>query len=128
MNPEQERDFIERQVNKDISRRRFIEWATKAGIGSAAAMSLSGAVLAPRSRGSLGCGAGGHEQRTQQFARDTLPVGAVSNAAWPHNRLSPDDPAQRGVSQSLLPSRRGRDPLPQYAANDRAYKPAALVN
>ena len=40
MTPEQGRDFIERQVNKDISRRKFIEWAGKAGIGSAAAMKI----------------------------------------------------------------------------------------
>src|SRR5438067_363333 len=52
MNPDQERDFIERQVNKNVSRRKFIEWAGKAGIGSAAAVSLSGAVLAA-------CGSGG---------------------------------------------------------------------
>ena len=71
MNPEQERDFIERQVNKDISRRKFIEWAGKAGIGSAAAMSLSGAVLAA-------CGSGGGAKKIGGASGDTLKVGVIA--------------------------------------------------
>src|SRR4051794_27552057 len=71
MNPEQGRDFIERQVNKDISRRTFIEWATKAGVGSAAAMSLSGAVLAA-------CGSGGGSKKIAGATGDTLKVGVIA--------------------------------------------------
>src|SRR5207253_6001465 len=41
MTPEQEREFIERQIDREISRRHVISWATKAGIGSAAAVSSS---------------------------------------------------------------------------------------
>ena len=212
MHPDQERDFVERQVNKDISRRTFIEWAGKAGIGSAAAMSLSGAVLAacgsggggskniagagdtikvgviapfsgigafigtvttnslsaavqelnsrggvlgkkialvnrdtgidpvngvkaynelagdPSIVGILWCGGLGFEQTQEQFARDKLPVMAVFNDAWSDKRLYPDDPAQRSVFQFLIPTRMAMDTLSQYAANDRGYKTAALVN
>src|SRR3989440_3535614 len=71
MNPDQERDFIERQVNKDISRRKFIEWAGKAGIGSAAAMSLSGAVLAA-------CSSGGSSKTIAGASGDTLKVGVIA--------------------------------------------------
>src|SRR5436309_4422286 len=71
MNPEQERDFIERQVNKDISRRRFLEWAGKAGVGSAAAMSLSGAVLAA-------CSSGGGSKTIAGATGDTLKVGVIA--------------------------------------------------
>src|SRR4051812_13176718 len=46
MTPDQERDFIERQVDPDISRRHFMKWASAAGIGSVAAMGLSGSLLA----------------------------------------------------------------------------------
>src|SRR5947209_9097454 len=71
MTPDQERDFIERQVNKDISRRKFIEWAGKAGIGSAAAMSLSGAVLAA-------CSSGGGSKTIAGASGDTLKVGVIA--------------------------------------------------
>jgi len=71
MNPDQERDFIERQVNKDISRRKFMEWAGKAGIGSAAAMSLSGAVLAA-------CGSGCSSKSIGGVSGDTLKVGVIA--------------------------------------------------
>src|SRR5436309_560255 len=52
MTPDQERDFIERQVNAEISRRHFMQWSTKAGISGIAALSLSGGVLAACSSGS----------------------------------------------------------------------------
>jgi len=216
MNPEQERDFIERQVNKDISRRKFIEWAGKAGIGSAAAVSLSGAVLAacgsggsssgggkniagvsgdtikvgviapfsgigafigtvttnslsaavqelnarggvlgkkialvnrdtgidpangvkaynelagdPNIIGILWCGGLGFEQTQAQFARDKLPVMAVFNDAYSDKHLYPDDQGQRSVFQFLIPTTMAMDTLSQYAAHDRGYKTAALVN
>src|SRR4051794_29651529 len=71
MTPDQERDFIERQVNKDISRRHFMGWATKAGIGSAAAVSLSGAVLAA-------CGSGGGSKEISGATGDTVKVGVIA--------------------------------------------------
>src|SRR4051794_38885620 len=46
MNPDQERDFIERQVDLDISRRHFMRWAGKAGLSGVAATALSGSILA----------------------------------------------------------------------------------
>jgi branched-chain amino acid transport system substrate-binding protein len=51
MTPDQERDFIERQVDAEISRRHFMQWSTKAGISGIAALSLSGGVLAACSSG-----------------------------------------------------------------------------
>src|SRR5581483_4924744 len=75
MNPEQERDFIERQVNKDISRRKFIEWAGKAGIGSAAAVSLSGAVLAACGSGGSSSGGG---KNIAGVSGDTIKVGVIA--------------------------------------------------
>jgi ABC-type branched-subunit amino acid transport system substrate-binding protein len=73
MTPDQERDFIERQVNKEISRRHFMGWATKAGIGATAAVSLSGAVLAA-------CGGGGSTKKIAGGggSSDTLKVGVIA--------------------------------------------------
>jgi branched-chain amino acid transport system substrate-binding protein len=72
MMPDQERDFIERQVNKEISRRHFIAWATKAGIGASAAIALSGAVLEA-------CGSGGGKKISGGGgANDTLKVGVIA--------------------------------------------------
>ena len=76
----------------------------------------------------LWCGGLGFEQTQEQFARDKLPVMAVFNDAWSDKRLYPDDPAQRSVFQFLIPTRMAMDTLAQYAANDRGYKTAALVN
>jgi ABC-type branched-subunit amino acid transport system substrate-binding protein len=72
MTPDQERDFIERQVNKDISRRHFMTWAAKAGIGSAAAVALSGAVM-------QACGSGGGGSKdVAGVTGDTLKVGVIA--------------------------------------------------
>jgi branched-chain amino acid transport system substrate-binding protein len=71
MTPDQERDFIERQVNKEISRRHFINWATKAGIGSAAAVTLSGAVL-------QACASGSGSKKISGGTGDTLKVGVIA--------------------------------------------------
>jgi ABC-type branched-subunit amino acid transport system substrate-binding protein len=72
MTPDQERDFIERQVNKDISRRHFMTWAAKAGIGSAAAVTLSGAVM-------QACGSGGGGSKdVAGVSGDTLKVGVIA--------------------------------------------------
>ncbi len=72
MTPDQERDFIERQVNKDISRRHFLSWAGKAGIGSAAAVALSGAVM-------QACGSGGGGGKdVAGVSGDTLKVGVIA--------------------------------------------------
>src|SRR5437868_14441866 len=46
MTPDQEQDFIERQVNLDISRRHFMQWAGKAGLAGAAVTALGGGFLA----------------------------------------------------------------------------------
>src|SRR5690349_10125804 len=46
MNPDQERDFIERQVDVNISRRHFMRWAGTAGLSGVAATALSGSILA----------------------------------------------------------------------------------
>ena len=73
MTPEQEREFIERQVDREISRRHFMSWAAKAGIGSAAAVSLSGAVLQACSSG------GGSRTATSGGgSTDTIKVGVIA--------------------------------------------------
>src|SRR5437879_9075138 len=53
---------------------------------------------------------------------------AVFNDAWSDKRLYPDDQQQRSVFQFLIPTRMAMDTLAQYAAYDRGYKTAALVN
>src|SRR4051794_18937983 len=46
MTPEQEQDFIERQVDQSISRRHFVQWAGKAGVSGVAISALGGGFLA----------------------------------------------------------------------------------
>ena len=46
MNPEQYQDFMERQVDQEISRRHFVQWAGKAGISGVAISALGGGFLA----------------------------------------------------------------------------------
>ena len=46
MTPEQEQDFIERQVDQTISRRHFVTWAGKAGLSGVAISALGGGFLA----------------------------------------------------------------------------------
>src|SRR5205823_3569345 len=67
-------------------------------------------------------------RRHRPLLRDRLPVMAVFNDAWSDKRLYPDDQAQRSVFQFLIPTRMAMDTLAQYAARDRGYKTAALVN
>src|SRR5205085_3935706 len=46
MTPDQERDFIERQVELTISRRHFMQWGAKAGLSGVALGALGGGFLA----------------------------------------------------------------------------------
>ena len=75
MTPDQERDFIERQVNADISRRHFIQWAGKMGIGTAAAVTLSGSVLAACAKGSSSSSGSGANSGS---SLGTVKVGVVA--------------------------------------------------
>lgn len=76
MTPDQEREFFERQVDRDISRRHFLAWASRSGLGLGAMGALSSSVLAACAKGKSP--AGGTSPTGRPGATDTLKIGVVA--------------------------------------------------
>lgn len=72
MTPDQERDFIERQVNPDLSRRHFLEWCGKVGLGAAATTLFVGSTAACSKRGPRELDANAN------LLGDTIKVGVIA--------------------------------------------------
>src|SRR2546423_12413802 len=87
MNPEQEQDFIERQVDQTISRRHFVQWAGKAGVSGVAISALGGGFLAAcssKKKDNVSSGTGSQSTETSAGAGfsgagsgDTIKVGVI---------------------------------------------------
>ncbi len=79
MNEDRERDFIERQTDRDISRRRLMEWMAKVGFGTSTAGFLAASAL-------NGCGGkkgigGGGDGGGGSFGegKDTIKIGVIGS-------------------------------------------------